>query len=167
MAAWCLWPAVAHARWSPQAAERIAADRDLILAAAYATDTDPAVLAAIAGHETHALPIPSTGLDADGVPLDWGVCQVRWRAWGEDLAEVGIARRPEDLLDPGLGWLAGAWVWAEKRRLYGRGKTLALRLCIYSVGSAALSYVEDCAYARAVLANLPRARRALTHGATR
>jgi len=154
--AWC---GEAHARWSPGAAERIREQAPMILAAAQATGTDPVLLAAIAAHETQAQAVAG-GSVVDGEPCCWGQMQVAWRWWGDDLAEVGIARRPEELLDPGVGWLAGAFVLAEKRRRY-RPRTEALWLCVFGVGADALRFERDCLYSREVQANLRRAERAL------
>ena len=154
-----LIPRCAHARWSPSAAERIREQAPLIRLAAELTGVDPVLLAAIGAHETHAMAVAG-GANDGGAPCCWGPLQVSWRWWGDDLAEAGIALRPEELLDPGVGWLAGAYVLAETRRRY-QPRTQALWLCLYGVGAEALSYELDCAYSRATLANLRRAKRAL------
>ena len=152
-------PRAAHARWSPGAAERIREQAPMIRLAAELTGTDPVLLAAIGAHETHAQAVAGGADDGSG-PCCWGPLQVAWRWWGDDLAEAGIALRPEELLDPGVGWLAGAFVLAEKRRRY-QPRTQALWLCLFGVGAEALRYERDCLYSRQVQANLHRSERAL------
>ncbi len=155
-----LLPAVAQARWSPQAEARIRRDRSAILAASAATGVPAELLAAVAGHETQARLIPSTARDAHGRPLDWGPGQVRWRTWGRLLRDAGIAQRPEDLLKAGPGYMAAAWVLARKRARY-RPRSRALWLCLYGVGLKARGFKRDCAYSRQVERNIKRARWAL------
>jgi len=157
------WPRSAEARWSAGAAERITEHRDLILLAADVAGVDPVLLASIAAHETLAQAIPSGALDADGRPLEWGTMQIRWRAWGRKLRAAGVATRPEDLLDTGVGYLAGAWVLAYIQRAH-TPRTPALLCCMYSIGEDALRYLYGCGYSQDVEGNLPRAAAALWRG---
>ena len=145
----------AHARWSPGSAERIAEQAPMIRLAAGAFDVDPVLLAALGAHETLALPL--VAFNGEG---SWGTCQVNWGHWGWLMAERGIATRPEQLLEPGLGWLAGAAVLAQLVADYPP-RSVVLLCCLYSTGTAALAYHTDCPHGLAVERNMARARRAL------
>ena len=145
----------AHARWSEGAAERIAEQAPMIRLAADTFGVDPVLLAALGAHETLALPL--VAFNGEG---SFGSCQVHWGHWGWLMAERGIATRPEQLLDPGLGWLAGAAVLAQLVADYPP-RSVVLLCCLYSTGTAALAYHTDCPHGLAVERNMARARRAL------
>jgi len=158
-----LWPRSSEARWSAGAAERITAHRAIFLRAAEATGADPVLLGAMAGHETQARAVAGGKLDAEGQPTCFGPLQVHWPTWGGHLRGARVATEPEELLDFGVGVLAGAWVLAFKQRTY-RPRTQALLVCLFGVGGDALGFETDCKYSRDVLANLPAAMWALWRG---
>ena len=157
------WPRSAEARWSPGAAARITEHRAIFLRAAEATGTDPVLLASIAAHETHARAVAGGKLDADGQPTCFGPLQVHWPTWAGHLRAAGVASEPKELLDFGVGVLAGARILAYKQRTY-RPRTQALLVCLFGVGGGALGFETDCKYSRDVLANWEPALWALWRG---
>ena len=76
-----------------------------------------------------------------------GPLQVRWRTWGALLGPEGWR---EDELAGGWGVLAGARVLAHLRSRHP-GRTTEQTLCLYGVGSAALTFRRDCTYSRQVM----------------
>jgi hypothetical protein len=73
---------------------------------------------------------------------------VSWPTWGPLLSAEGW--REDELLGP-WGVVAGGRVLGQIALLWPR-LTIHQRLCVFGIGTAALTFERDCAYSRAVMA---------------
>jgi hypothetical protein len=151
-----LAPAPAQARWSQAAAVNVQESWDLIRQAAWMAgiEDQAPVLAALLANESNLSAIRGR-YHAD----IWGPGQIHWSTWGPLLKIRGVAKCPEDLMiDLYTGILATAVVLAHLRETYPE-RSLDLVICLYGVGSLALSFVTDCEYSREVMDNVVRVLR--------